>query len=337
MIRATSLRGFDTLVAELGGDPSDYLRRFGIDQAALTDDSDRVVPITAHDLMLDTAARELRCPDLGLRLAQRQDLTILGPLALAIESSTTVGEAVECASRFLFVHSPALRISVEADPLDRRGVVALVYRKDLRESAYSPQGIELGLGLLHRVAVSLVGEARVFRSVLIPHAPLSPVQHYLDHFGTDVRFGGAVPALCGPRELLDERFADADETIRAAAIAHLTQQFRDPHLTLSARVRLSIAESLQTSRPTIGDVARLFALHPRTLERRLRAEGTTFAALLDEVRREAAQRYLLTTDLPIGQIALLIGYREQSTFNHAMQRWHGVSPGEFRRATRQED
>lgn len=333
VIRAASLRGFVDLVDELGGNAGNLLARFGIDVDVLRND-DGVVSITAHDLMLDTAAQELECPDFGLRLAESQDLSILGPLAVAIEASSTAREALACASRFLFVHSPALRVSIEEDPLGRRGVVALAYRKDLRESNYSPQGIELGLGLYFRVGMSLIGEGRTLRSVIITHQPLSPVQRYLDFFGADVKFGGTMPALCVQRHVLNEAFAGANETIKTVAIEHLARQFRDPHLDYSDQVRLGVAEALRTSQPTIVGIARLLSIHPRTLQRRLLAEGTSFANLLDEVRREAAHRYLTTTDLPIGQIALMVGLGEQSTLSHAMQRWYGASPREIRRAER---
>lgn len=333
MIRAASLRGFADLVDDLGGDPASLVARFGIDPRALGDD-DALIPITAHDLMLDAAAHELGCPDLGLRLAEAQDLSILGPLAVAIGASSTVAEALDCASRFLFVHSPALRVSVEEDPSGRRGVVALAYRKDLRESSYSPQAIELGLGLFFRVAQSLLGEVRTLRSVLIPHQPLSPVQRYLDYFGTDVRFGASMPALCVHRELLEQTFSDADDAIWAVALEHLARRFPDPRLQFTAQVRLAIAETLRTAPPTVDSIARLFDLHPRTLQRRLAAHGTTFAGLLDEVRREAAHRYLSTTALPVGQIALLVGFSEQSTLSHAMRRWAGASPRQIRRGAR---
>ncbi len=329
-IRAASLRGFAALVEDLGGDPGELLLRFGIDAGLLQDD-DGLISITAHDRMLDAAARDLDCSDLGLRLAASQDLSILGPLAVAIENSSTVAEALDCASRFLFVHSPALGIGIEADPLGRRGVIALAYRKDLRESSYSPQGMELGLGVFRRVVRSMIGDARGLRSVVLPHQPLSPVQRYLDFFGADVRFGGSVAALCVQSQLLDEDFTGANEVIRAVAVEHLSRH-RDPRLDLGAQVRLAIAEALRTSQPTLTSIARLFATHPRTLQRRLTAERTSFAALLDEVRREATHRYLTTTDLPVGQIALMVGFGAHSSLVHATRRWYGASPRELRRA-----
>lgn len=332
MIRAASLRGFALLVEELGGDPDRLLERFGMSRDMLASD-DELVPITAHDLMLDTAAAELDCSDLGLRLAAVQDLSILGPLALAIQASSTVAEALQCASRFMFVHSPALSVGVERDPHGRRGVVALTYRKDLLESSYSRQGIELGLGLFFRIATILVGGRIGLRSVELPHQPLSPVQRYVDFFGTDVKFDRLAAALCVERRVLDEHFADANEAIRRLAVRFLADNFPDPGSRVSARVRRVLVESLATT-PTIAHVARLLAVHPRTLQRQLADEGTSFETVLDDARRDAVHRLITITDLPLGQIAGLVGFTEQSTLSHAVRRWYGVSPRELRRVTR---
>ncbi|MFD4261577.1 AraC family transcriptional regulator [Streptomyces sp. NPDC058534] len=329
MIRAASLRGFVSLVRELGGDPDRYLERFAIPAEALLAD-DGLIPITEHDLMLDTAATELGCPDLGLRLAVSQDLTILGPIALAIESSSTVAEALRCASRFMFVHSPALSVGIETDPRGQRGVVALSYRKDLRESPYSPQAIELGLGLFHRVAVRLLGALTGLRSVEIPHKPLSPVRCYTDYFGVDVKFGSPVAALRVDRGILDTRFTGADEEIRRVAVDHLVRHYPDPTTRIPVRVRGVLAEGLGVSPPSLAQTARLLTMHPRTLQRRLAAEGSSFDKVLDDVRREAAHRYITTTALPLGQIAVMVGFSEQSALTHAVRRWYGDSPRELR-------
>ncbi|MFD4248076.1 AraC family transcriptional regulator ligand-binding domain-containing protein [Streptomyces sp. NPDC058525] len=113
MIRAAGLRGFVPLVERLGGDADGMLARFGLARHTL-DSDEALIPITANDLVLDTAAAEVGCPDLGLRLAEAQDLSVLGPLAVVIEPSSTVAEALASASRYMFVHSPTLRFASQA-------------------------------------------------------------------------------------------------------------------------------------------------------------------------------------------------------------------------------
>lgn len=333
MIRGASLRGFVGLVEELGGDAEQFLERFSIPPAALTSEAE-VVPITSHDLMLDAVAHDLRCPDFGLRLAARQDLGILGRLALAIETSSTAGEAVECVSRFLFVHSPALSIRVEPDPWGHRAVAALTYRKDPRESPYSAQATELGVALFHQVALALLGSLVGLRSVELPHQPLSPVSRYTEFFGADVRFGRPVAALRVERRAFDAEFGSADAAIRRFAVRYLEVHHTDPEHLVSTRVRRALAGSVGSTQPSIAGVARLLAMHPRTLQRRLAAESTGYEAILDDVRQELALRYLGTTDLPLGQVAAMAGFSGQSGLSHAVRRWRGVSPSEMRRRLR---
>jgi len=333
LIRGASLRGFARLVEELGGDPGEFMGRFAIPSEALTSE-EGLLPITSHDLMLDAVARDLRCPDFGLRLACGQDLSILGRLALAIQASSTVAQALECASRFMFVHSPALSVGVEPDPRGCREVVALTYRKDLRESPYSPQAMELGLGLFHRVAVALVGSVAGLRSVELPHQPLSPVSRYTEFFGVDVKFGCPTAALRVERRLLDEEFRSADAAIRRFAVDHLASHHTDPERLVSTHVRRALAGSLGTTPAAIGHVARLLAMHPRTLQRRLAAESISFVEILEDVRRDLALRYITTTELPLGQVAAMAGFADQSGLSHAVRRWRGASPSEVRRRAR---
>ncbi|MDT0202937.1 AraC family transcriptional regulator [Nocardioides sp. AE5] len=333
MIRAASLRGFVPLVRELGGDPAALLARFGIDPAAL-DSDDSLIDLAAHDRMLDGVADELGCPDLGLRLSQRQDLTILGPLAVAIQACSTVAQAIEVASKFLFVHSPGLSVGVEPDPDGVRGVVAVTYRKDLHAPAYPAQAIELGVALVHRISVAMIGQDTGLRSVHLPHQPLSAVQGYVDHFGADVRFGKPFPALRVERRVLDEAFATANEAIRLLALDHLATHYADPGARMATQVERALVESLAVAPPSLPGTARLFSVHPRTLQRRLAAEQTSFEEILDDVRRREAERLLTTTDLPLGQVAGLLAFTEQSTLSHACRRWFAMTPRELRgRAT----
>lgn len=190
--------------------------------------------------------------------------------------------------------------------------------------------MELGLGLFHHVAALLLGSAVGLRSVEMPHGPISPVQRYLDFFGSEVRFGAATGALRVERTVLDKGFGTADEAIRDLAIEHLASRYPDPTTATAPRVRGAVAELLVTGAPTVRQVARLLSVHPRTLQRRLARESTTFETLLDQVRRDAALRYITITDLPLHQVAALTGFSEQSSLSHAVRRWFATTPRELR-------
>lgn len=334
LIRSTSLRGFIPLVTELGGDPYDYLDRFGISRL-LVERSTGLVPITAHDRMLDAAATELDCPDFGLCLAEHQDVGILGPIASAVVSASNALEALDNATRFMFVHSPVIVIEAKPDPRGREAVIALVYRKDLVRHAYSPQAMELGLGLFHRVGRALLGSDLGFRSVEISHAPISPVSRYLEFFGRDVRFDRPESALRVDRRILETAFVTADENVHSRAVARLSEEQERTAPTIEHKVAAAISEHLDRGEPALDDIAGRMMLHPRTLQRRLAAEGASFGVILDGVRRDIAFEYVTGTDMPLGQVAALVGFAEQSALSRAMKRWFGRSPRALRAEQRE--
>jgi AraC-like DNA-binding protein len=82
----------------------------------------------------------------------------------------------------------------------------------------------------------------------------------------------------------------------------------------------------------MGEVAAVLCMSERTLRRRLHKEGTTFAALCDEIRRSTAEQLLSCSRLPIEHIAGRLGYAEPASFIHAFKRWKGRTPGAYRSA-----
>lgn len=330
VIRSAGIRGFRDVVAELGGDPVSMAVRVGLDVAAL-DTDDVLAEDIALARVLELAAAELDCPDLGLRIAARQDVSLLGPLALAIQNAPSVGEALEATSRYLFVHAVGMRISLQPDPDDVRGVQALRY--DVTPAGIDPprQGTDLSLGSLHRAIVSLVGGSYGLRTVDLPHQPLAPQSVYEEFFGARVRFGRPAALLRLPSSLGDLPLAVHDESVRQMALDFLERQSPAGNVLLTSRTEGALQQLLGTGSAGIDDVARLLDLHPRTLQRRLADEGTGFASVVDGVRRDTAHRYLVTTDLPLSQVAGLLGFSEQAVLSRACRRWWGVTPREVRR------
>ena len=95
-------------------------------------------------------------------------------------------------------------------------------------------------------------------------------------------------------------------------------------------VKQSIINLVKPQFPTIEQVAANLNLSVRTLQRRLKAEGLTYKAVLDELRRQFALDYLKNDALSIKEIAYLLDYAESSSFVRSFKRWTGKSPQEFR-------
>lgn len=102
----------------------------------------------------------------------------------------------------------------------------------------------------------------------------------------------------------------------------------DPPVT--AQVRQLLAAAMDGQLPHMASVAKSLGTSPRSLHRRLGEEGTKFNDLLDEVRRDFAERYLTRPKMSVSEVAYLIGFNDSSAFLKAFKRWKGVTPSEYR-------
>lgn len=329
LIRAAGVRGFAQLVLDHGGDPEAMARRARLPVEALHDD-ELLVDDVALGSVLEVAATELDLPDLGLLLAERQDLTMLGALSVAIQNSPTLGEAMECTSRYLFVHARGLNVQVVPDPQGVPGVMGIRYGQlGVRDSFR--QGLDVGLGFVHRATRYLLAGGYGLRSVELPHRPVAPVARYEAFFGVPVAIERPAAVLRVPVSLAAQPIVEANQAARRLALEHLDRQARGGGHDVTAQVKAALEQSLGTTGVEIADVGSLLAMHPRTLQRRLGDEGTSFARVLDQLRADRAGRYLTSTDMPMSQVAAALGLSEQSALSRACRRWWDQTPSEVRR------
>jgi AraC-like DNA-binding protein len=100
--------------------------------------------------------------------------------------------------------------------------------------------------------------------------------------------------------------------------------------TLRAAVENEVEKLLPHGKANAKAVAKALALSVRTLSRRLAEEGTTYAEVVDGLRRNLALQYLKEPGMSVSQIAWLLGYEGSTSFNHAFRRWTGQSPSASR-------
>ncbi|MFW5802199.1 MAG: helix-turn-helix transcriptional regulator [Spirochaeta sp.] len=69
----------------------------------------------------------------------------------------------------------------------------------------------------------------------------------------------------------------------------------------------------------------------RTLQIRLEGEGVVFSALLRDIRRQLARKYL-GENYSVEQITYLLGFSDPSVFRKSFKKWEGLTPREYRQA-----
>ena len=328
LVQAQSLRGYSELVRDLGGNPTRLLRQVGIDPGDLNRLT-AFIDFEAQIDLLERSAAELQCPDFGIRLAERQDIGILGTLAVAMRHSATMGDALRCVSKYLEVYNTGLAFTIQRG--EPSGEARLEFRL-LREHSPLPwaQTTEHGIGLTWRI-MTLLSEGRSdLVRVWLPHPGIGTAADYRTHFDAPIAFRSDRGALVVAERDLDLPISENIVELHDAATRYLDTQLSRGTRDLSLRVRQTVMAFLGTGNCSRGEVAAGLHIHPRTMQRRLAEEGTAFEVIKEEARRDLAQRYLSHPDLSMSQITLLLGYSDQSTFGRSCRRWFGRSPREMR-------
>jgi AraC-like DNA-binding protein len=327
MVRAQSLRGYRELVNDLGGSPNRLLRHAGIEPTA----PDQLTAFISFESLIDLLERsalDLDCPDFGLRLAERQDIGILGTLAVAMRYSATVGDAMRTASRYLPVYNGAVAFSITTG--ERRGQARLAFGVLVRHAPRWAQTAEHGIGLAWRI-MNLLSEGRChLRQIWLPHSPVATEETYRSRFDAQLTFRSDRIGLAYTAHDLDLPITEQNRELHDLATSYLDRQLPRRRSPFTIQVRQAIEALLGTGTCGHRQVASALYMHPRTLQRRLREEGTSFEDIKDDTRRDLAQRYLSHTDVPLNQITALLDYSEQSAFGRSCRRWFDVTPGEFR-------
>jgi AraC-like DNA-binding protein len=196
------------------------------------------------------------------------------------------------------------------------------------------------------LAESVFAGIRVFGNWLagtsLPSAPISfthaapdDVGEYLRIFGDAVTFNAPINSASFDAALLSWPVPNADVSMYPVLQQHAegllkAKMHAQGDEGVIAQVRASIITNLTQDRAKLTLIAQELNLTQRTLQRKLSDAGSSFQQVLDNTRHELAKDYLSQRQLNLADIAFLLGYQEQSAFNHAFKGWFGISPGSYR-------
>ncbi|MCY1389299.1 HTH-type transcriptional regulator VirS [compost metagenome] len=307
-------------------DPAAQLQAVNLDPACI-DRADSKISIDAVWHLLENSARDAGLEDFALRMAERRQLSNLGPLAQVMCEEPTLRKALETVQRYLHLHNEGFMILIE----ERNGVAVVRGEQITREQPPARQSIDLMLGVTFRNLKTLLGEHWEPQAVCFRHTAPRDRSTHLRVFGNTIQFNSVIDGIVC-------RSMDLDAPIHGTT--PMGSRFVRQHLdalglaneSVVDIVRRLIWRQLLTGHCSIEQVARQLGVDRRTVHRQLMRHQESFSSILDQVRNEQAIRHLKYSKRSQSEIAELLGFSCLSAFSRWFSQRFGCSPRAWRNA-----
>lgn len=321
-VRGIALLGFDEFASSQGLSPRELLAEAGLPGG----DLDGPISGERFAALLELCAGRTDNPLFGLQFGLHQGTHALGDLLYVINSASTLGNALEALIRYYHVHSSGAELRLEL----RGDEARLCYDVTDADAASVRQTVELAMAVGLRLIQILLGRSWKPFELLMRHAPVEKTVVYRTLLGVTPRFGNPINALVFDSALLATRLSTSDERFQQVARRHFDELAQLSLSELRPYVQKLLRNRLPGGHVTVEQIAEQMMLSPRTLQRYLQAEGTSFQQLLDSTRQSMAIRYLCDSSISLTQLSGVLGYTSLGAFSRAFSRWTGISPQKWK-------
>ncbi len=324
MQRAGLFSALPGLLREMGCDPDALLAAAGFAVDGFGPET--LAPMGNFLRLMEGAAAAANCPDLGLRIGLRYELHHHGLIGALMQTAPTLHRALLDLVTWQPGYSSGAIVYLRPE-----GEGALLgYGTYDRGPVSSSHLLHLAMGNGIRMIELLTAGKATPGDLNLACRPMDGVARP----ALPLRYNQQQTCIVLDREALRTPVVTADPERR---LRLLLQMEAMPGLrlgTTAARVRHRLRPLIQSHQPGMAAVAAEMGLHPRTLRRRLAAEGERFEDILDDVRLSLAQELLELTDIPTSDIADALAYAAPGILSDAFRRWSGCSPSAWRAASR---
>jgi AraC-like DNA-binding protein len=302
------------------------LQGIGIEPADFANPDTRIPHRTAIEL-LERGISNRQDPTIGLLAGSLAEPCDLDVLEYAARSRPTLGDALTCIARYYrLMHAAGEFLLIEQGE-------RMIYRYRVTDGVYQPPAANdfvLGstISFVRRNSAQNVEAEEIH----FAHPEPAYADVYTTYFHCPIYFGGGKNEIVLHKSALATPMARSDPEVSEAYEQHARRLLeRLPAIEgIAGRVRRIIVEQLRGGEVTMEFMALRMAMSVPTLRRRLDQEGTTFSDIVDEIRKELAERYLREPSMAVSEVAFLLGFSSESAFHRAFRRWTGVAPSEFR-------
>ncbi|TMJ80944.1 MAG: AraC family transcriptional regulator [Alphaproteobacteria bacterium] len=305
------------------------LKRVGLTPELIAQPQERLT-VRSQIALLNEAAIALKDDCLGFTLARDHDPREIGLLYYVMASSRTLSEALKRLARYSRVTNEALVFGYREG---NRLILNLGYAGVPRHS--DQHQIEFCMFGLLRICRMLTGQNLIPQYFCISHHRSSVTSEMARFVGTKVEFGADTDEFALNLDARELTFVHSDPYLNDLLVKYCEAALankKGDRSHLRTRVENAISPLLPHGRVVVADVARSLGMSERTLARKLSDEGLNFTAILQQLRRDLAVRYLDDRKLHVSKIAWLLGFHEVGAFTHAFKRWTGKTPSQLRTA-----
>jgi AraC-like DNA-binding protein len=289
------------------------------------------LPIRVISAIMDRVAAHEGLSKIGLLLAKAQNYAVLGPVGQLMASCETLGSALGTYVALQMTNSTAAAAYLH--PVgDDYALGFGIYAPELPSSHIHDVAAAMACNIVHDLTGGAVRPQEVLLSRPVPSDP----EVYHRYFRCPVRFNDGQTCLILSARDMAFRLPSANAKLRENLLAALRRQLAQQPQGFAARVKHALRPLLLSGSASHRQVAKHLNTHPRTMGRRLEAEGFTFEQLKDEVRLVVARELPARTDIAISDVAAALGYATPSAFVRAFRRWTGGSPSAWRKEHRTE-
>ncbi len=313
-----------------GIDAEAVLAKCGIDRQSLNDPDHRV-PIDQLGQLLQLVISETKEPAFGLKVGTFVGPTTFHALSMSMWLSSSLKDAFDRAILYGQLLSDAGHSG-----LDENDDEYCYWTELISDDRAFAEVIEFAaMDALYAAMItfcrSVYGDDfNPVRVSLIRDEP-EDITPYLDFFRCPVDFGQAKISLHFDKASLEKPLASGHpELLKHSDHVIVESMNRFDKQDIVNRLRGKLLERLPSGKPTLRDIAFSLNTSLRSLQRKLSEQDLTYEQVLEDVRRDLAQKYIAQPHLSIGEISYLLGFGSQTNFTRAFKSWMGVTPREYR-------
>ncbi|WP_116364320.1 AraC family transcriptional regulator [Parahaliea mediterranea] len=309
-----------------GEDPLQVMADIGLDPARVANPEWRL-PEADMQRLLQRGVALTGDEAFGLFAALQLQPQVLRSLGLAWLASDTVYDGLRRMIRFSQLLTTGSDLRLEED----EELVRLYSHHALGLGDMIPCAVDFGLAVIVRMCRLTMGEYLAPVSVQMVRPPPTDSQRWEYQFAAPVSFGESENCLSWSRSDIEEPLVTGDPGLARVNDEH-SQAYLDSFFnhSTSRDVVGRIIERLPDGPPSQRQIADALHLSNRTLQRKLKEEGTSFMDLLQDTRLQLARKYLRSPGRSVVETAYLLGFSEPSTFSRAFKRWTGQAPAQYR-------